>query len=48
MEAIARNSNDQSAELGIQGTPTFIVNGQQVDANNWTDLEPFLQRAGAR
>ncbi len=48
-ETIAENSDTQSAELEITGTPTFLINGQKVEgANTWTQLEPVLQRAGAR
>lgn len=45
---IAENSTRQSQELEISGTPTFLVNGQKVAANSWAQLEPILQRAGAR
>jgi protein-disulfide isomerase len=48
LERIAENSQTQSEELGVTGTPTFFVNGQRVDANRWSALEPVLQRAGAR
>ena len=49
METIANNSTQQSNELEITGTPTFIVNGRKLDGvNSWTDLEPVLQQAGAR
>ena len=48
-QAIANNSDTQSSELDITGTPTFLLNGQKVDnANTWAALEPILQRAGAR
>ena len=30
------------------GTPTFTLNGNKVDANQWPGLEPILQNAGAR
>ena len=36
------------SEFNITGTPTFKLNGQNVDANTWSALEPILQRAGAR
>jgi protein-disulfide isomerase len=32
--------------LGVQGTPTFFVNGTKVDAGDWSGLEPFIVRAG--
>jgi protein-disulfide isomerase len=34
--------------LGVQGTPTFLLNGQNVGTQNWQTLEPMLQRAGVR
>jgi protein-disulfide isomerase len=33
--------------LGVQGTPTFFVNGVQVDGVSWAEVEPALRRAGA-
>ncbi|WP_379546109.1 thioredoxin domain-containing protein [Qipengyuania sp. DSG2-2] len=46
--AIAERSNAQSAELDVAGTPTFFINGRQLDAKNWDQLEVALQEAGAR
>ena len=48
METIANNSDSQSSEFEVTGTPTFFVNGQKVDTNSWSGLEPILQSAGAR
>jgi protein-disulfide isomerase len=48
IQAIADNSTAQAEELGILATPTFILNGRKLDVNQWRDLEPILQRAGAR
>lgn len=45
---IADNSTSQSQELEIMATPTFLVNGRKVEASGWAQLEPILQRAGAR
>lgn len=36
------------ANDGISGTPTFVLNGSKLDAGAWSQLEPLLQRAGAR
>jgi protein-disulfide isomerase len=37
----------QSANsLGIEGTPTFFVNGKRVSAYDWPTLEPLLKEAG--
>ena len=32
--------------LGVEGTPTFFVNGKKVPAYDWTSLQPFLKGAG--
>ena len=48
IERIAQNSTEQSRELGINSTPTFLLNGNKVDALSWADLEPILQDRGAR
>lgn len=33
-------------DRGVQGTPTFLVNGKQVPAYDWETLQPFLKDAG--
>lgn len=48
VQAIAARSQEQVNELGLTGTPTFILNGQTLNVNQWEGLEPILQRAGAR
>ena len=48
IEAIADNSSAQASELNITSTPTFILNGNKLDAIGWNDVEAALQRAGAR
>jgi len=48
IESIADNSTAQGAELEINATPTFILNGRKLDSLGWEDLEATLQRAGAR
>jgi protein-disulfide isomerase len=32
----------------VTGTPTFIVNGRNVEVATWESLEPILKQAGAR
>lgn len=32
--------------LGVQGTPTFFLNGKQIAAYDWDSLQPFLRKAG--
>lgn len=43
---------DSTAKAGesynISGTPTFIVNGRNVEVATWDALEPILKQAGAR
>ena len=37
----------QAAEaLGVNGTPTFLINGIRVDANSWPQIEALIRRAG--
>jgi protein-disulfide isomerase len=32
--------------LGIEGTPTFFINGSRVKAHDWSELQPLIKRAG--
>ncbi len=48
LEEMANHTQRYGSEYNIAGTPTFKLNGRDVDANTWTALEPILQRAGAR
>lgn len=48
IEKAAGFTQRYGSEFDIAGTPTFQLNGQTVDANTWSGLEPILQRAGAR
>lgn len=48
---IAENSDTQSRELDVSGTPTFFINGRKIDTTGkapWDVVEPLLQQAGAR
>lgn len=36
------------SNAGIDSTPTVVINGGKTDIRTWADLEPALQRAGAR
>ena len=36
------------SDQGVDSTPTLMINGTKTDANSWADLEPLLQKAGAR
>lgn len=48
IEAMVKSSEEQAKEVGVTGTPTFVLNGKKLDVNQWPQLEPLLQRAGAR
>lgn len=48
MQSLAEQLQNQASEDEIEGTPTFLVNGSKVDGITWAELEPALQRAGAR
>ncbi|PKP90929.1 MAG: protein-disulfide isomerase [Alphaproteobacteria bacterium HGW-Alphaproteobacteria-14] len=48
IEALVKSAEAQSTEFQITGTPTFLLNGEKLDVNQWSQLEPLLQRAGAR
>lgn len=48
VQAIAERSEKQSDEFSVTGTPTIFVNGSRVEGTSWNDVEPLLQRAGAR
>ncbi|MEO0590155.1 MAG: thioredoxin domain-containing protein [Pseudomonadota bacterium] len=48
IDAMVKGSSEVAEEVGVAGTPTFTLNGSKVDAIAWGQLEPILQRAGAR
>jgi len=48
LSEIAEYSDSYGSQDEIGGTPTFVLNGQQLDANSWNAVEGALQRAGAR
>lgn len=47
-EALMNNTQKAVEEFDIQGTPTFLLNGQKFDGTNWTTVEAKLKEAGAR
>lgn len=48
IEAIAKVNADAANERGVTGTPSFFINGKQVEAAMWSQVETALQAAGAR
>lgn len=47
-EALADKLEEVNTADNVSRTPTFFVNGNEVSAGRWVELEPILQRAGAR
>jgi len=48
LSEIAEYSESYGTQDDIRGTPTFIINGTQLDGGSWESVEAALQRAGAR
>lgn len=48
IEEIAKVNADGANVHGVNSTPSFFINGSKADVNTWSDLEPLLQKAGAR
>lgn len=47
-EALAAQITKQADQLGVTGTPTFLLNGKKLEPNTWEALKPLLEQAGAR
>ncbi|MDB5693374.1 MAG: protein-disulfide isomerase, partial [Alphaproteobacteria bacterium] len=37
---------ETGGRLGVEGTPTFFINGVKADVNTWSGLEPLIRNAG--
>ena len=48
LEKLSNISETDATDDQITQTPTFVLNGSKVEASTWAELEPKLQRAGAR
>ena len=48
IENLVKTVETQAKENNITATPTFLLNGKRLDVTQWAQLEPLLQRAGAR
>ncbi len=48
IQTLVQTAEAQGKENNVTGTPTFLLNGKKLDENQWAQLEPLLQRAGAR
>ncbi len=38
--------HDAASTLGVNGTPTFLINGKIVHAHDWAELQPLIRKAG--
>jgi protein-disulfide isomerase len=47
IEAVAKVSETAMREKEVTGTPTFILNGEKLDAASWEQVEKALKAAGA-
>lgn len=48
MQKLADFTQSYAQDDKITGTPTFLLNGRQLDDSSWPAVEAALQRAGAR
>lgn len=48
VETIVAATETASEKYDITGTPTFLINGENIGSLTWPQLEAALQRAGAR
>lgn len=47
VQRLADNTNRAATQEGVNGTPTFFINGEKLSVSNWPSLEPLLrQRIG--
>lgn len=47
LEAIAKVTDTASSNGTVTGTPTFLLNGDKIDAISWPQMEPILKARGA-
>lgn len=47
-ETLMNGTQTAAEEYNIEGTPTFLINGQKVEGTNWAMIETKLKEAGAR
>lgn len=47
-EKVMADTQTAVKDFDVQGTPTFLINGQKIDGTSWTLVETKLKEAGAR
>lgn len=38
-------ANQRAEQLGVEGTPTFFINGRKVNVGSWTELDAMLRQS---
>jgi len=46
-QSLMDNTQKAVEEYNIEGTPTFLINGEKIEGTNWTMVEAKLKEAGA-
>ena len=44
-EKLANQTNDAAEKIGVQGTPSFMINGKLQTVHDWKNLSPLLSAA---
>jgi len=47
-EQMAKNTTDQGNQYQIEGTPTFLVNGEKIGTSTWEELKARIEGMGVR
>lgn len=47
-ETLMNGTQKAAEEYNIEGTPTFLLNGQKIEGTNWAMIETKLKEAGAK
>jgi len=47
-EQMAKNTTDQGSQFQIEGTPTFIINGEKIGTSTWEELKAKIEGMGVR
>lgn len=45
---MAKNTSEQGEKLQIEGTPTFLVNGEKIGTSSWEELKARVEGMGVR
>ena len=45
---MAKNTSEQGDKLQIEGTPTFLINGEKIGTSTWEELKARIEGMGVR